>query len=48
MRYGLNYMSPIMAQAMSMSKKHCLALNEYNSFTMKINELVQHMYYGLN
>jgi hypothetical protein len=29
-------------------KKHCLALNEYNSFIMKENELVRDMYSRLN
>jgi hypothetical protein len=29
-------------------KKHCLALNDYNSFTMKENELVRDMYSCLN
>jgi hypothetical protein len=29
-------------------QKHCLALNEYNSFAMKHNELVRDMYSCLN
>jgi hypothetical protein len=29
-------------------QKHCLALNEYNSFAMKENELVRDMYSRLN
>jgi hypothetical protein len=29
-------------------QKHCLVLNEYNSFTMKDNELVRDMYSRLN
>jgi hypothetical protein len=29
-------------------QKHCLVLNEYNSFTMKENELVRDMYSRLN
>jgi hypothetical protein len=29
-------------------QKHCLVLNEYNSFAMKENELVRHMYSRLN
>jgi hypothetical protein len=29
-------------------QKHCLALNEYNSFAMKDNELVRNMYSRLN
>jgi hypothetical protein len=29
-------------------KKHCLVLNDYNSFTIKDNELVRHMYSRLN
>jgi hypothetical protein len=29
-------------------QKHCLVLNEYNSFAMKDNELVRDMYYRLN
>jgi hypothetical protein len=29
-------------------QKHCLALNEFYSFTMKENELVEHMYSRLN
>jgi hypothetical protein len=29
-------------------QKHCLVLNEYNSFVMKENELVREMYYRLN
>jgi hypothetical protein len=29
-------------------KKHCLVLNDYNSFAMKDNELVRDMYYRLN
>jgi hypothetical protein len=29
-------------------QKHCLALNDYNSFAMKENELVRDMYYRLN
>jgi hypothetical protein len=28
--------------------KHCLVLNEYNSFAMKENEFVRDMYYSLN
>jgi DNA replication protein DnaC len=41
-------MSSMMANQMSMSKKHCLVLNEYNSFAMKENELVRDMYSRLN
>jgi hypothetical protein len=33
---------------MSVRKKHCLALNDYNSFTTKDNELVIDMYARLN
>jgi hypothetical protein len=33
---------------MSVSKKHCLVLNEYNYFAMKENELVRDMYSRLN
>jgi hypothetical protein len=29
-------------------QKHCLVLNEYNSFAMKYNELVRDMYFRLN
>jgi hypothetical protein len=29
-------------------QKHCLVLNEYNSFAMKENELVRDMYSRLN
>jgi hypothetical protein len=29
-------------------QKHCLVLNEYNSFAMTENELVRDMYYRLN
>jgi hypothetical protein len=29
-------------------QKHCLVLNEYNSFAMKKNEIVRDMYYRLN
>jgi hypothetical protein len=29
-------------------QKHCLVLNEYNSFSMKENELVREMYSHLN
>jgi hypothetical protein len=29
-------------------KKHCVVLNEYNSFVMKDNELVRDMYSNLN
>jgi hypothetical protein len=29
-------------------QKHCIALNDYNSFTMKENELVRDMYSRLN
>jgi hypothetical protein len=29
-------------------KKHCLVLNDYNSFEMKYNELVREMYSRLN
>jgi hypothetical protein len=29
-------------------QKHCLVLNEYNSFAIKDNELVRDMYYRLN
>jgi hypothetical protein len=29
-------------------QKHCLVLNEYNSFSMKDNELVRDMYSRLN
>jgi hypothetical protein len=29
-------------------KKHCLVLNEYNTFAMKDDELVRDMYYRLN
>jgi hypothetical protein len=29
-------------------QKHCLVLNEYNSFAMKDNELVRNMYFCLN
>jgi hypothetical protein len=37
-----------MAHPMSVRKKHCLVLNEYNSFAMKDNELVRDMYSRLN
>jgi hypothetical protein len=37
-----------MAHPMFMGKKHCLVLNEYNSFSMKNNELVRDMYSRLN
>jgi hypothetical protein len=37
-----------MAHQMSVSKKHCLVLNEYNSFAMKENELVRDLYSHLN
>jgi hypothetical protein len=33
---------------MFVRKKHCLVLNDYNSFAMKENELVRDMYYHLN
>jgi hypothetical protein len=36
------------AHPMSVSKKHCLIFNEYNSFAMKDNELVRDMYSCLN
>jgi hypothetical protein len=36
------------AQPMSISKKHCLNLNDYNSFAMKENENVRDMYSHLN
>jgi hypothetical protein len=36
------------AHSMSMIKKHCLILNEYNLFTLKDNELVRDMYSRLN
>jgi hypothetical protein len=29
-------------------QKHCLVLNEYNSFAIKVNELVRDMYSRLN
>jgi hypothetical protein len=41
-------MSSMTAHLMSVSKKHCLILNEYNSFATKDNELVKDMYYRLN
>jgi DNA replication protein DnaC len=41
-------MSSMMAHPMFVSKKHYLVLNEYNSFTMKDNELVRDMYSCLN
>jgi hypothetical protein len=37
-----------MAHPMSVSKKHCLVLNEYNTFAMKDDELVRDMYSHLN
>jgi hypothetical protein len=36
------------AHPVSVSKKHCLVLNEYNSFAMKENELVRYMYSRLD
>jgi hypothetical protein len=47
MRFDLNYMSAAMAHLMSVSKKHCLVLNKYNSFQMKDNEIVRYMYFCL-
>jgi hypothetical protein len=41
-------MSSMTAHQMSVSKKYCLFLNEYNSFAMKDNELVRDMYSCLN
>jgi hypothetical protein len=41
-------MSSMTAHPMSVSKKHCLVLNEYNSFAVKDNELVRDMYSRLN
>jgi hypothetical protein len=41
-------MSSMMAHPMSVSKKHCLVLNEYNTFAMKDDELVRDMYSHLN
>jgi hypothetical protein len=41
-------MSSMTAHPMPVSKKHCLVLNEYNSFAVKDNELVRDMYSRLN
>jgi hypothetical protein len=41
-------MSSMTAHPMSVSKKHCLVLNEYNTFAMKDDELVRDMYSHLN
>jgi hypothetical protein len=41
-------MSSMTAHPMSVRKKHCLVLNEYNSFDIKDNELVRDMYSRLS
>ena len=41
-------MSSMTTYLMFVSKKHCLVLNEYNSFAMRDDELVRDMYSRLN
>ena len=38
----------MMTQLMSVSKKHCLAKQNYDSFTMNNDELIRDMYSRLN
>jgi hypothetical protein len=47
MSFGLNYTSSMMTNPISKTK-HYLSLNDYNSFTMKENELVKDMYSRYN
>ena len=47
MRFGLSCMNSMTAHQMSV-QKHCLVLNESNSFAMKDDELVRDMYSRLN
>lgn len=48
MKFGQNYIGSMTTQAMSVRKKHCLALHDYNSFRIKQNKLVKDVYSWLN